>query len=363
MLNPFNPTFGVKPERFLGRDEVKFQLLHALESPNSPWRSTLITGVRGSGKTTLLSDVKQSLDESVGKLITISLSPTENFLNTLLSLTYDQLPIDAQNELSKISGITLGAVGLAKAPAPAFLDNFRYQMENMLRIIERHGYRLIIFVDEIQKVTEELKTFVSSYQEFLKEKYPIWLFMAGLPNAVSDTLNDAILSFFRRANRISLPKIAQGEIFADYQEAFPDLSQKTLQEASKFTQGYPYLIQLVGYYLWESTKRGLSEKKALEHAKMQSQMLFEQNVLSTVLQDCSETDQELLLVIAGFESDRKIPVREIKEKFGVGKSIGYFSRYRTRLIDSGLIEQDGYGYVKMAMPFLKTYLLELLNEF
>ena len=49
--NPYNPSFGKKPERFLGREIIVDEILSALDNQNSPWRTTLLIGIRGTGKT------------------------------------------------------------------------------------------------------------------------------------------------------------------------------------------------------------------------------------------------------------------------------------------------------------------------
>lgn len=359
--NPFNPAFGAKPERFLGRNQIKIQLINALDNPNSPYRSSLITGIRGSGKTTLLNDAGQDIKQR-NKVITVSISPTEDFLRTLLSLVYMRLPMNVQTELDKIAGFSVGGlgvtVGVTKGASPEYTNNFRYQMENSLRILQKHGYKLVILFDEIQKVTIELRTFIASYQMFLQEGYPIWLFMAGLPHAVADTLNDEILSFLRRAKRITLPTIPVEMVYLDYRRAFNNLDDKIVQVAANYTQGFPYLIQLVGYYLWDALEEsGVNAEETLEEAKLQAKLIFKQDVLGAAYQDCSEVDQQFLLSLASFEID-EIAVTDANKKFGVGKSDGYFGRYRDRLLKTGLIKKPNYGYLAFNMPFLREFLLE-----
>ena len=52
--NPFNPSFGGKPQCFFGRRRELDIVSDALENPNSPYRALFFTGNRGCGKTALL---------------------------------------------------------------------------------------------------------------------------------------------------------------------------------------------------------------------------------------------------------------------------------------------------------------------
>ena len=55
MNNVFHPSFGSRPERFVGREDVISRFLKGLErEPGHRDRATLILGQRGMGKTALL---------------------------------------------------------------------------------------------------------------------------------------------------------------------------------------------------------------------------------------------------------------------------------------------------------------------
>ena len=55
MANLFHPSFGSRPERIVGRDDVIAQFLKGLQrEPGHRDRATLVLGQRGMGKTALL---------------------------------------------------------------------------------------------------------------------------------------------------------------------------------------------------------------------------------------------------------------------------------------------------------------------
>ncbi|MDR2108973.1 MAG: ATP-binding protein [Coriobacteriales bacterium] len=56
----FTPTFGNRPDRILGRDDVIEAFISSLKKPvGHPNRSTLVLGQRGMGKTALLLEVAE----------------------------------------------------------------------------------------------------------------------------------------------------------------------------------------------------------------------------------------------------------------------------------------------------------------
>ena len=65
----------------------------------------------------------------------------------------------------------------------------------------------------------------------------------------------------------------------------------------------------------------------------------------------SSTDQKVLkAVISGIREsdDGEIKIEDVRK--AVNMSSDSFTKYRKRLIDSGIIDGDRYGYLKMMLP-------------
>lgn len=56
----------------------------------------------------------------------------------------------------------------------------------------------------------------------------------------------------------------------------------------------------------------------------------------------------------GTHRNRSSRVSEVAERMGV--TVDYAQKYRKRLIDGGVIESAGRGYVGFAVPYLRDYL-------
>ena len=354
-MNPYNPSFGQKPERFLGRSLIVHEILSSLDNPNSPWRTTLLIGVRGSGKTALLGDIKESITKK--DILPIFVTPENDILNDILSQVHACLPKSLIESIPKPSKLSIGGsieFNLSN-DSPSFLNNFRHQLTIMLEALKRKNIQLLFLIDEAQKHSSSMRTFIATYQHLLRERYDVSLVMAGLPNVISDILNDDILTFLRRANQVELDNVEISVVIHDFQEIFCkefNCSVDTAENAALITRGYPYLIQLMGFYLWEYLNAGTLESDALTQATIQARSMMFQNVHKLLYRELSEGDREF--VYAMVPDDNRSKFANIITR--TEKSKQYLSTYRLRLIDRGYIKAVARGEVAFCLPFTKEFL-------
>lgn len=102
----------------------------------------------------------------------------------------------------------------------------------------------------------DIRRLVIAYQELVGEGLDVALVMAGLPGAVSATLNDHVLTFLNRATKVELGPLRLGDVDAFFNDAFEQLgvtiSTEIRKRAARATEGSPYLLQLVGHS-WRCT--------------------------------------------------------------------------------------------------------------
>ena len=358
--NPYNPSFGQKPERFLGRSLIVYEVLSALDNTNSPWRTTLLIGVRGSGKTALLSDIRESITES--DTIPIFVTPENDILNDVLSQVHANLPKSLAKSISKPSKLTVGSSVEfdLNNDSPSFLNNFRYQLTIMLEALKKKEIKLLFLIDETQKHSIGMRTFIATYQHLLRERYDVNLVMAGLPNVISDILNDDVLTFLRRANQVELDNVDLSVVEHDFQEVFCkefNLSIDTAKNAARITRGYPYLIQLMGFYLWNLLNTGTLEGDALTQATVQARAMMFRNVHKLLYRELSQGDRDFVYAMILDENISKFA--NIISR--TGKSKQYLSTYRLRLIDRGYIKAVARGEIAFCLPFTKEFLQQELT--
>ena len=357
----FSPSFGNRPSYLVGREEILASFMRGIESaPGSRERATLLLGQRGSGKTVLLWELADRA-ATQGFVVASPTIVSEDMLTRIVEKLQDAGERVMQNHSAKITGGTVGAfgfsVGLEFSREIEETKSAEYKLTQLVRRLTKEGYGTLILVDELQANSTEVRKLVSVYQELVGEQLNIALAMAGLPAAVSATLNDHVLTFLNRAHKVELTPLALSDVEAFYQNSFEQLGIKiepeTIKQAAEFTQGSPYLLQLVGHSLvLRASDTGEITDTAIQDAFDAAQADFEIDICQTTLAALSEKDIEFLQAMSLDEEASR--VADIAERMGV--TIDYAQKYRKRLIDSGKITPSRRGFVRYAIPYLKDYL-------
>ena len=214
----------------------------------------------------------------------------------------------------------------------------------------------LILIDELQASSPEIRHLIGTYQEMVGEGLNVSLVMAGLPGAVSTTLNDKVLTFLNRARKVSLPPLEQGEVDAFFKRSFDSLGiaieSGLRRSASAYTAGSPYLLQLVGHYTCLYAEDGKVSEESLAEALRTSGDDFQSDVCATTLAALSERDVDFLEAMA--ELGEPTSVAAVAE--AMGATADYAQKYRRRLIDGGVIKSAGRGKVAFDVPFLAEHL-------
>jgi nucleoside-triphosphatase THEP1 len=354
--NPFNPQFGRRPEQFVGRDTVINDFIGSIGDLNSPNRTTILTGIRGSGKTAILSDVHTELEKKGFLIVDVTAR------DGMLAAIVDQFTRKGKNWLGNhgldIKSLNVGAMGfsfgMAKENAQE-THGFRYTVEEILDRLKKKNVGTVFLIDEVHNETHEMAEFAITYQHLLREEYDVSLLMAGLPSSVQDVLNDKVLTFLRRSRQVYLENVDTKAVEIAYANAFEKANRKfvgkSLEAAAAATAGYPYLIQLIGYYLWKTEKNPVNQNAVNQSVVLSKIDLF-RNIHDLLYRELSAKDKVFLLAMAKDEEESEFG--EIVSRLGVSK--GYASKYRLRLIKAGVIHATERGKIAFTPPFMKEYL-------
>lgn len=359
----FAPSFGNRPSMLVGRNELIDRIVEGLGSaPGSRERAVLLLGQRGSGKTVLLWELADRMRKA-GFVIASPTIVSEDLLPRIVEKLADDADFSPKRQVSGGSVGALGfSAGLQFQQTPGGGKSQQQQITELCRELTRKGKGVLLLIDELQANSAELKQLVITYQELVGEGLNVALVMAGLPGAVSATLNDKVLTFLNRAPKITLDPLAFGDIDAFYRQSFeqlglavaPDLRRK----ATESTAGSPYMLQLVGHNVARyAPPGGKINESCLADALATSQIDFENDVCRTTLAALSEKDVEFLSALA--QDGEEAAMADIAERMAV--TADYAQKYRKRLIDSGTIEAAGRGRVRMAVPYLADHLRKELD--
>ena len=168
----------------------------------------------------------------------------------------------------------------------------------------------------------------------------------------------ALRPFLRRADRIDLQAVPIDAVQKSYQETFAALpvaiSDEISANAAEATGGYPFMIQLVGYHLWQVAE-GLDRPLTIADAQLAIDAAKRRNtrvVIEAPLATVSAKDQQFLKAMA--QDDSASRTADLATRLNAKKNT--IGNYRARLIDAGLIEPAGYGLVDFTLPGLREYL-------
>lgn len=149
-----------------------------------------------------------------------------------------------------------------------------------------------------------------------------------------------------------------------YEESFAasgkDLNAEHALDCAELTSGYPYMIQLVGYYVWQAAERNgraVVEHKDVIRGFNDALLAFGDAVCAPAFDGLSSAGKKFVLAMI---QDEGAPskVADIAER--AGKSRSWASKYRDVLIAEKVIEPDEFGYVRFAIPHMAEYLASKL---
>ncbi|MDO4290188.1 MAG: ATP-binding protein [Eggerthellaceae bacterium] len=356
----FHPAFGSRPQQIIGRDYVIEEFLAGLQEPiGSQQRCTFFLGQRGMGKTALLIELAEraaQLDYIVARVTAYEGMPDE----IIETIQREGAHLFKEPE-RRIQGFEAGALGfsfgLTFTPATEAQYGFRTKLSLLCDELASKGKGVLLLIDETTS-SEAMRQVATTYQHLIGEDKNIAIAMAGLPHAVSGVLNDKVLTFLNRARKVNIGPIALADVRAYYAHAFGELEvecpENLLDQAAKATQGFPYLVQLVGYHLVKRAENGMVDQEILEKALAVSHTEMDDNVFKPMLAPLSDNDRTLLEAMAQDEGPSKIS--NLRARLGVENSS--IQPYRARLIDAGLVESPRTGELMFAVPHLAEYLRE-----
>lgn len=192
-----------------------------------------------------------------------------------------------------------------------------------------------------------------------REKKGVAFVFAAVPSIIDEVLNDKVLTFLRRSLHMRLLDVPVLEVREAYIETArasgKSISLEVAFAAARLSDGYPYMVQLIGYYMWQSAhRRGSSviEMEDVNQAKEDALTAFGDAVCAPVFDALTEAQKGFVLQMAR-SSAEEVSLREIAE--GANKSSSWASKYRASLIDEQVIESAGRGKVSFAIPYFKPY--------
>ena len=333
--NPFSLSFGIEPTKFISRLTQTNDILSAFSTDASENRVYMITGVRGSGKTVMLSNLADSFRENKDWIV-IELSPVRDMLTALASKLYNSKGMDSLFTEAKLNLSAFGIGIQIEHTLP--ISDIDTAIERMLEVVKRKHKKVLVLVDETIH-NEYIRLFATSFQIFIRQKYPLYLLMTGLYENIYDLQNDKSLTFLYRAPKIYLEPLNMNAIADSYRETF-SISLEEAVTMAKLTKGYPFAYQVLGYLKWNAGKSADISSIMADYDQHLEEYVYEK-----IWNDLSEKDRNIVELLA---RHGEMKVKDLRDALEM-KS-GAMSVYRDRLIRKGLVDASKYGYLSLILP-------------
>jgi predicted AAA+ superfamily ATPase len=356
----FLPAFGNRPAHIVGRSDVIADFLDGLEQPiGHRKRASILIGQRGTGKTALLLEFADLA--STGDYVVTSVSSNRLMLDEIIQTIQLKGSRHIPDKKAPVKGFSAGAFGFSFGLT--FTEEieknygFRVKLTLLCDELAKQGKKILILVDEVQSNTQEMRDLATTYQHLVGEGKDIVIAMAGLPSSISAVLNDDILTFFNRAHKVYLGPLSLSEISVYYAGEFTkagkSIDTTVLETAVAATRGYPYLLQLVGYYILAYSQDSEEITAAVvERAIISSKRDMVEGIFNTALRPLSQKDRAFLEAMSKDTETSRIA--DIRARLKVTQS--YVQKYRSRLIEAGVIAPYGRGELTIIIPYLGEYL-------
>jgi hypothetical protein len=356
--NPFTPVFGNEPPILAGRERLIHDVLTGLDNgPGDPNRVTIFTGPRGSGKTVLLATIAAEA-ESRG-WISVHATAMEGMLDMIV----EQIEEKGADFLTigkggGVTGLQVAGAGITRELPKEKKVSFRTQVGRYLKELSEHDIGLLITVDEVSAEVPEMILLIDSFQHFVRERREVALLMAGLPNNVLQMFQHKTISYLRRAFRKQLDSISIPEVHMAMEDTIK-LSDRTIDKdalsmAATATNGFPFLIQLIGFYMFsQSDKKKITVEDAVRGIEI-AKIDMERMIIDATIRDLSDRDLEFLEAMA--HDEKYSNISDIAKRMGASPSLA--SHYKRRLAEQGIISPVGRGKVAFNIPMLQTWLQE-----
>ncbi|MCL2882413.1 MAG: ATP-binding protein, partial [Coriobacteriia bacterium] len=362
--NPFTPSFGSIPLMMAGRDQIINDILEGLDNgPGDPNRATIFTGARGTGKTVLLAKIAE--EAASRGWISANINAEAGMLDEILVQLYTNAKEFLTPEsLAYLTSISAGGFGISRqVKQSSRKSTWRSELTSLIQELNEKEIGVLITVDEMAIDIEEAKTLIVTFQHLVRERREAALIMAGLPQKISELLRDDKITFMRRAFQHHLGPVDENEVRLSMRKTVEFAGRKieptALSYAVKYAEGFPFMIQLIGYQMWRQNP----EKMTITLSDAKEGVLFAQNdlermILNQTYQDLSP--KEISFLSAMLDDGEYSMMSDITERMNV--STKYAGEYRRRLIEQGVIGERGRGKVTFEMPQFREFIQSKLAE-
>ncbi|MDO5619212.1 ATP-binding protein [Kocuria sp.] len=370
--SPFTPGYGKQPHVFAGHEPEVDELVQVFKTYDfGDNHSILVSGLRGSGKTSMLGLLQDAAAEE-GWLV-IQDDASRGLMERVMGTTIPTIINDLEpTHRQALSALKIWHFSADWTLLPRERPTKPLLRQDLLALSNATDHRgILITVDEVSASKarmRELARFALEINHALQCGANIMIVFAGIKVDLDALQNQEHVTFLRRSKVLDFQRLDPGStrrVLAETtQIGGRTLAEDALEHMIAASQGYPYLVQLVGDYAWRQQPD--QEAISVEDARQGSSKAIEaaqRRVISKVFEDLSAKDREFVTAMA--EDPGRSKIADIVQRMRAADqrvSDQYVQVYKKRLIDSGYVRSAGHGYVTFSLPYLGDYIRAQRNS-
>ncbi len=341
MGNPYSMVFGKEPEQLISRTAQYNTVLRDFTEDNPPYQTYLLTGVRGSGKTVMMTDIANHF-RKLKDWVVVELNPDRDLLSGLVAnLSSNQ----GFANIFKNANINLSFLGFGvEIYGTTPITDVEVALREMIRSLKKHNKKILIAIDEVTN-NQNVRTFASAFQIMVRQNLPVYLLMTGLYENINAIQDEKNLTFLYRSPKLEMKALNIGMVAEKYESTLK-LTYEQALEMAKYTKGYPFAFQVLGYLTWENDG-------GYQEVLPEYRQYLEEYVYEKIWSELSTRDKQIAYAIAQCPAGK---VKDVRERLQIENNA--FNPYRKRMIKKGIVDGSEYGVVKFTLPFFERFVIE-----
>ncbi len=381
--NPYSPGAGTPPPELAGRGNILKQAENAIlrTKRGRAAKSLMLLGLRGVGKTVLLNRIDQIAEDADCRTVVFEADPNR----TLPELIAQQLHriLLRLDRRERVSEKVQKAFAVLRGFASAFRVRFgefevglsgevatgdlNIDLTDLLVAVgeaaKSRDAVAVMMIDEMQYISKrDLSALIMALHKISQRQLPFLLFGAGLPQLAR--LAGEARSYAERL--FDYPEVdrldaasARAALVEPAKRESVAFDEDALGSILKETEGYPFFLQVWGYYAWEVAPSSPITSEHVEEATKRAIAFLDEGFFKVRPDRLTARQQDYARAMAELGS---APATSTAVAKLLGLTVKQAASVREELIKRGTVYSPKRGLVAFTVPKFDEFMIRAIPK-